>query len=537
MPNTLMKLPTYSRTFRIDADHLIACLAFCSFLVSSSGCTLVSKRLPDKNETASPQASIGDRAEAASSAMRVSNPPAQQIRFDGQEQLLGGGSCQAMPPKDLANQLTELIEQKKLRSAATLVQLHQRSACRLLLGQPAHVQPDVSAAVLTLISDVIDDGNGKTNWRSLVDRFQTDTTRASQWHTTLASLGASGEVSSTSQDQIHRLKLLSSELESPLLQIESLRLEGQFRIASGKTSLALESLVSAAELAAQHGLSNLASDLWLMSCEASLRLDQIEQSRQCWNAAVSSGLASMHTRGANQGLPTIDTVFWEQAVRLAHPGDKLPKELTVTLAPWHSRLGIRMDGSLTPEVALWSAIAEYQLATGQPHLASLSIKRAETIDATSTQVRSFLQIALARSMAAQGQQAVATTILGTLTESDNPRIRASSLATLGSIKIQSGAYEQGSKFLGQALSIRGVEDWPGRLAAEADLANARLIMGDLDNALQNLHAVQAQMLKDNRWQSLCQSLANEAAILHLEGRKEEAELIRQRIDSIESRTL
>ncbi|MEM6980371.1 MAG: hypothetical protein AAF539_11960 [Planctomycetota bacterium] len=516
----------------------IRCLVTaCSLYVLTSGCAFISKQLPenatlvDKGDLSESQTTIGERADAASKALRVSNPRAQQIRFDGRERLLGGGSCQVLPSSELANQLQELIEQKKLRSASTLVQLHRRSACRLLLDQPQQNDRQLT----DFITGVLDRGSGRTNWQDLVKQVREKPDQASQWQKARLAIVEGTPVTPDIECEMQTLDQAASDLGSPLFRVEAMRLRGQLQIANGDTSAALESLVSAAELAAEHGLASLTSDLWLMSCEASLRLDLIEQSRQCWNAAVSSGMASIHTRGINQSLPTVDTVYWEQVVRLAHPGDKLPKELTLSLAPWHSRLGIRMDETLTPEIALWCAIAEYQLATGQPHLASLSIKRAETADEIASHARPYLQIALARAMAAQGQQSVATTILGTLTESDDPRVRASSLATLGSIKMHSWAYEQGSRFLGQALAINEAESWPGRLAAEADFANAHLIMGKLDDALPRLHSVQAEMLKQDRWQSLCHSLTNEAALLELDGRTQEAELVRQRIDSIESR--
>ena len=176
-------------------------------------------------------------------------------------------------------------------------------------------------------------------------------------------------------------------------------------------------------------------------------------------------------------------------------------------------------------------MAEFQLVTGQPHLASLSIKRAE-IDAPG-QARPYLRIVLARTMAAQRQQSLAATLLGSVAESDDPDVRAAALAALGSIKVEAGAYEQGSRFLTDALQIENAERWPGRLAAEADLISVQLILGELDDALSALHAVQNEMMKSNQWQALCRSLQNEAAMLEADGRDRESEEILQRIRRIE----
>jgi ATP/maltotriose-dependent transcriptional regulator MalT len=427
-------------------------------------------------------------------------------------------------------QIQELEEQNKIRSVAMLVQLHKRSARQLVLQQKGNRD-----STLELIATTLDEGIPSKIWGDLQSEFSSRSSEASDWKSSISNLTTAENDLEKVESSIANLRSIANKFESPLLNIEVLRLNGELNVSGGNTAQAIESLVTAAELAAGQGDSSMAADLWLMSCEASQRMDQVEQARQCWRAALQSQVTSLHARGVSQPLPTIDPVFWEHASRLAHPGDKLPKELTLALAPWYSRMGIRTSESLSPETALWSAIAEYQLVTGQPHLASLSIKRAES-QAPETS-HPYLQIALARAMAAQGQQTVATTILGSVADSEIPGIRASALAVLGSIKLQAGAYEQGGKFLGEALAVENAEDWPGRLAAQADFANVRLILGKLDDALPALHSVQTEMLKHEKWQSLCHSLENEAAVLEIEGRKKEAREIRQRVAKIESRQL
>ena len=498
-------------------------------LVAVSGCSTVIDRLPTNitsgDRDTENSSSITERAEAASGAKRVSNPPARQIRFDGQERLLGGGTCEALPTGELLRQVADLLEKGKLRSAQVFVQLHERSARRLLLDQIG----SADRHVLQFVASTLDDGAETPLWGNLLAEFQQQPQLSAEWQSFASKLLTSAEDAESVNSAIDELTTLSGRFHTPLIRIEALRLKGELLVASDRAPTAIETLVTAAELATQVGSPSHASDFWLMACEASLRIDAVEQARKCWTAAVSTHLTSLHAR--SQRLPTIDTVFWEQAVRLTHPEDSLPKELTLTLAPWYSRIGIRIDQTLPPTVALWAAIADYQLATGQPHIASLSIKRAETH--ASTQMRPFLQIALARAMAAQGQQSIATTILGTEAKSQDPNIRASALAVLGAIKVQSGAYEQGSQFLSQALSVTNATQWPGKLNAKADLANVRLILGHLEDALPALHQVQNEMMTANKWQSLCHCLENEAAILKLDGRHAEARQIMDRIDQIE----
>ena len=518
----------FSQTANQHLGLVLACL------IGISGCSILSDQVPGNTELSDLHTGdvrpIGERAESASKAARVSNPRAQQIRFDGQERLLGGGNCEALPTQELIVQLRGLIEAKRIRTAKTLIRLHRRSAQRLSL-EFTGPSDQATTNAMTLIAVTLDEGATVPLWSNLLADCRDKTELALRWQALITSLPSSSNDSDSTTQSIEELSEIAVQLQNPLLQIEALRLNGEMQVATEQTQAALELLVSAAEIAAKEGSSSLASDLWLMSCEASLRVDQVKQARQCWQAAVSSQLTAIHARGPNQAMPTIDSVFWEQAARLAHPSDELPKELAVALAPWYSRLGIQVGESLSPSVALWAAIADYQLATAQPHVAALSIKKAET-HAPET-ARPFLQIALARAMAAQGQQSVATTILGTVAESKDPNIRASALAVLGAIKIQSGAFEQGGRFVAQALSINEATDWPGRLAAKADLANVQLILGDLDDALPAVHQVQMTMLASNKWQSLCRSLENEAAILELEGRTKEASEIRRRIESIE----
>ncbi|MEM7559546.1 MAG: hypothetical protein AAF394_10505 [Planctomycetota bacterium] len=504
-------------------------------LLSFSGCAIFSCPVSDKigfdDNQASSSASISERAGAAADATRVSNPRAKQIRFNGQEKLLGGGTCKALPTGELLKQGNALFDRQKARSAGVFVQLHARSARRLLLEQPENADPQK----LQFVARNLGLKPSTSLWTELQAEFQAKPDLTGQWRTYLQSLATTATDAKSTQEVIGKLSDIAAQFQSPLLKLETMRLSGELQIASEQTAAAMESFVAGAELAAQVGSSSLASDFWLMACEASLRTDQVPQARQCWKAAIASQLVSVHARRPDQEMPDVDSVFWEQAVRLAHPSDQLPQELTLAMSPWYSRIGIQVDPSLKPEAALWAAIAEYQIATGQPHVATLSIKRAET--QATARIRPYLQITLARAMAAQGQQAVATTILGREAESDNPNIRASALAVLGAMKIHSGAYEQGSQFLGQALSISEATNWPGRLAASADLANAMLIMGSLDEALEALHEVQVRMLAANKWQSLVHSLENEAAILELEGRGRDAAAIRRRIAAIETRCL
>ena len=144
----------------------------------------------------------------------------------------------------------------------------------------------------------------------------------------------------------------------------------------------------------------------------------------------------------------MDSVFWLQAERLKPTGVEWPAEISLTVSPWVRRLDF--PDPATESTALLAAIAQTQLASGQPELALVAFKRAKST--ASSSATPWLRIAQARCLAAQKQFAVATTILSSPASSQDTRVRVAALATLGSIKMHSGAYEQGAEILNRTLT-------------------------------------------------------------------------------------
>ncbi|MEM7783172.1 MAG: hypothetical protein AAF623_07450 [Planctomycetota bacterium] len=518
---------------------ILAGLALIATTIFSLGCAALKKPVSSISQPANSVAnlakienseslSIGDRADAATQKAVISNPLAKEIRFNGQELVLGSGNCQALSSGDLTKVVRGLLDANKRRSAAAMAGLHIRSAERMLVDSVGNSTGNVE----TFVAAVLDHGKPEAIWATHLKNCKARPTSAKLFAAAKQQIVSGGASTETVQSSAQQLEQAAAEIQSLPLQLESMRLSALAKVAAGESQQAVQTLASAAELAARSGLPNVSSDLWMMACQGSMRLENVMQARKCWQAAVANQITAVRSRPAHQMLPTVDTVFWEQADKLKHPADQFPSELKLAFAPWYSRIGLTPNSETTSEVVLWSAIAEFQLTTGQPHLAALSIKRAEVNSSEAT--KPWLRIALARSMAAQGQDSVAVTILGSLNQNATPSVRAASLATLGSIKVHSGAYEQGSRFLIEALNTPQAGNWPGQLAAKADLANVRMIVGRLDEALPALHAVQNEMMTAGRWQSLCQSLENEVAILEHDGRKRDASEIRNRIQMIEN---
>ncbi|MEM1228566.1 MAG: hypothetical protein AAGJ40_22980 [Planctomycetota bacterium] len=527
---------------------LVLMLSFsvgCRFLPKSAeDVSPVTKLKPVTNLTTNATSDSVQDVDPNSMEKRVSNPQAREIRFDGQELVLGGGDCQSIRVDALRTMTDDLRERGRHRSAVETIRLHRRSASRWVMESFAEKNDDT----VRWVAGVLDRDRNNQLHSQLCDAAERDPGSARSFRESrqqcLESL-AGGAVSGGALEQ---LSLSAASLEAPLAVLEAERLSAMSEIVSGDTIAAGDRLAAVADQAAQAGSADQCAQLWLLASETYLRAESLDASVQSWQNAIRAQVTAMTVSTSRlQGqdatsLPPLDTVFWEQADHLRPPSVEFPPEVALAMNAWKLRLGLGQNQTLTPVASLWSAVAAYQLATGQAHLATLSIKRAE-VEATDT-TKPWLQIALARSMAAQGQTPVATTILGTLTTHDSPRVRAASLAALGSIKVHAGAYEQGSRFLVEALAVdctsstlsvagNAAEAWPGHLAAEADLANVRLIVGDLGEARDSLHAIQQKLALQGRWQSLVQSLENEAAIIELDGDKKTAEQIRRRVLEME----
>ncbi|MEM9826756.1 MAG: hypothetical protein AAF958_09215 [Planctomycetota bacterium] len=483
---------------------------------------------PDRANTGTEAAKADDSAER-----RISNPQAREIRFDGQELVLGGGDCQSIRVATLRETAQDLKSRGRHRSAAETVRLHRRTASRWVMES---IETSDRDEMVPWVARILDRGASVPLHTKFCQAASDAPQAAMQFSTARGESITSLAGGSPAVETIQKLQAAAEQLGTPLASLEAERLTAMSEVVAGQPHAAARRLAGAARLAAQQGAPDPCAQLWLLAAETHLRSEAIEASATAWQNAVRAQLTAMTAQGdGNTSLPPLDTVFWEQAERLRPPATEFPPEIALAMNSWKLRIGIGSDLSVSPKASLWTAVAANQLTLGQAHLATLSIKRAEV--EASDAAKPWLQIALARSVAAQGQTPVATTILGSLTSHSDPVIRAASLATLGSIKIQAGAYEQGSRFLVQALATEGANQWQGRLPAEADLANVRLIVGDLQKARESLHSVQQKLALDGRWQSLVQSLENELAMVELEQDPTAVKQLRRRIEEIEQETI
>ncbi len=183
-------------------------------------------------------------------------------------------------------------------------------------------------------------------------------------------------------------------------------------------------------------------------------------------------------------------------------------------------------------MVLWACVAEAQYERGQMQPALVNFKRAEA--ATKGENVLWLRIAQSKCLAALGQVPAASAILSGPASSTNSAIAAAATAAMGSTKLQAGAYQQGAQLLNKALNDSAGTVWANRNQAMADLALAKLIIGETEPGLEALHAVQAQFIQAGDRLMLIRSLENELHLLEHEQRTQEATTIRKRLTELES---
>ncbi len=268
----------------------------------------------------------------------------------------------------------------------------------------------------------------------------------------------------------------------------------------------------------------LAAEISLLIVESARRGEQLEIANQAWSSGVST-----HLRAIDNTQP-IDIAFWLMAERVRPENLTWPNEMISSLGHYLTTIGCTSDGGT--EMVLWACVAEAQYERGQMQPALVNFKRAEA--ATKGENVLWLRIAQSKCLAALGQVPAASAILSGPASSTNSAIAAAATAAMGSTKLQAGAYQQGAQLLNKALNDSAGTVWANRNQAMADLALAKLIIGETEPGLEALHAVQAQFIQAGDRLMLIRSLENELHLLEHEQRTQEATTIRKRLTELES---
>ena len=485
--------------------------------VSTAGCSV----LTDSSLTSA----FGRSSESSETPAdsQIANPPARTIRFDGHEIVLGDAEATQIDSEKFLALLKPLVEQKRYRSARSLVQHHREASERLLAERWATAAGD---PVVRLVASELSRRSGRpgSDWNSLLKLAKERPTLAQPYQELRNSFAIELQTSDPSNEKATQLQQLAQNVGHPLVKIDCLRLLGLRELVAERTGWAESLCRQAVDVATKSGNSMLAAELWLMVAEAARRSDQASPAAQAWSSGVNLHLSSM-----KQYLP-VDVSFWLLANH-ARPQDKSwPSELPQLLAPYTEAIGCEPEDEA--EMALWTSIAQAQFDRNELQAALVNFKKAETL-VTGNNVM-WLRIAQSKCLAALGQAPAASAILSGPATSPEPAISAAATAAMGSTKLQAGAYQQGAQLLNKALAQANSANWATKNQALADLALAQLIIGDTEPGLEALHAVQAQFEQDGDDLLLIRSLENELRLLEHEHRTQEAAAVKKKLAELEA---
>ena len=297
-------------------------------------------------------------------------------------------------------------------------------------------------------------------------------------------------------------------------------------LATGRDAWAESLLLQAVELAERNQDNFRAANLWLMISIHSQSNQQGSTETTAWHKAVDR-----HSMATQDSGHPLNISFWVRADRQKPNNAKWPESTKKSLLPFAQSVGCKLTENSPNELVIWSAIGNAQLSGGEPQLALVNFKKAESF-ATGEDVM-WLRIAQGTCLAALGQSRAAAALLSEPLASNRPVIAAAANAALGSAKLHAGTFQQGAQLLNKALAESPNLDWPNKSKAEADLALAMLVIGETDQGLKKLHLAQRkfEILGDST--SLLQSLENEMRLLRHEGKTNEAEKVQRRILRVE----
>jgi len=278
-------------------------------------------------------------------------------------------------------------------------------------------------------------------------------------------------------------------------------------------------------------------NLLLLLSDAQRRAGDGVGAEQTWMAAAElcSDLAA--------GKATIaDPILMERAAYLRPANAPWPRTAQQRLNDLAVRIGIvfpmptmqltsTSPNTTTDEAALWTVIGYWRLAREESQAALVALKRAESMT-SSPLAAARLRLAESRALIRLGQAAAASGILINLASQSDPQIAHPAMALLGTLKLRQGGIQQGFNLLRRAVEQDASLVWPERTQAEADLGLAYLLAGDEPTGLRWLHGAQQSFEASGQREELMQSLENEAGYLDQAKKKDIADKIRNRLESL-----
>lgn len=493
-------------------------VAGCSILTNSNLSPATLLRHVTETRTTDSAAS----SNSSSEQNKIANPPARTIRFDGHEIVLGDAESQGIDSEKLLSMLEPLLAEDRFQSAAKLVERFREASERLLAERWATSADDPA---IKLVATVLSKRSSKpdTTWSSLLKFAKQQPITAKQYLELRNAFATKMQSSDPSNDEATQLQQAAAKVGHPLAKIDALRLLGLRELVAERNGWAESLCRQAVDIATQAGNPLLAAELCLMVAESARRSGQSAPADEAWSTAIKLHLS------ACKPDHSIDVSFWLLADHTRPEALEWPAELIDGLGSHATKIGCSLEDE--PEMVLWSGVAQAQFDRGEMQLALVNFKKAETLSSDSNKM--WLRIAQSKCLAGMGQAPAAAAILSGPATSNDATLAAAATATMGSIKLQAGAYQQGAQLLHKAITQSAASDWPSKNQSLADLAIAQLIIGDTEPGLAALHTAQAQFEKAGDKQLLVQSLDNELRLLEHEHRETDIATIRARITQLE----
>lgn len=470
------------------------------------------------------EASLGSVLVSAEAESKVANPPAKMIRFDGREILLGTTAMTQPDTSQFCDELTTLLTNEKSFSASRLVSKNIGVAEQVLWER---YTDETNHGLVLFIAGILSNGISQDfSWQSLLLSFQTHPVDADLYHGLRRNFTNTLKTEEPSQQDSDQLRIVAQRLNHPLAMVDALRLLALRELVAGRNAWAESLFMQAADMTEQHGDLDRVAELWLMIATTANRSQRGPDAEKAWRKAIEAQTESLlvSTRPLNVN-------FWVRADEQRTEKMNWPSQTSKAMLPFCTPVGCQFSPESNVDSVLWCAIASAQYQVGQPQLALVNFKKAET-NASGDNVM-WLRIAQGNCLVALGQSQAAVALLSVPANSSKRTIALASTTAIGSAKLQAGDYHQATKIFTKALSDKQAAHWPARNQAESDLALTQIIIGNTDSGLETLHAVQEKFREQKDTASLLQALENELKTLELEKRDEAAKVVKSKIRAIE----
>lgn len=468
-----------------------------------------------------------DESEKPSGSV-VSVPRAREIRFEGNEIVLGDSEAINSTPWDLIEQVKTHIETEHW-SLARRTTLYQSDTSRQALLQAA--AGDARMVTLQLMADTLDRVEQQAVWtRLLEDRVQRawvhDEFQAARQRTMSSMQNGDMTLALTGE-----LPAIAERTGQSVLVAESWRLVGIAHLIAESPAQAIEAWQKGLE---QPSL-DLASRIDLMSLQAVAlqRIGDDARASVVWQDSMRTAL-ELQFRNADW----TDFRFWKRSLEFGEMrqdwptdvADQLGRLCVQELGPVFMDTNLARSGSQVDSTA-WCYLGIAASRAELPQAALVAYKRGEIGVASPAQ--SWVRLAQAKMLIQLGQDQAATMILGTLATNPDPTLRQAAQATLGSMKASAGSIEQGVALLEKSLASDTANHWSGQAGFRADLGLAYLMVGRNEQGLRSLHVAQEQFQQMGDAVGLVQALENEAKYHEASGQEALARQVAERARSIE----